>query len=163
MNFFERLSSALDILEAQQREVLTKQVQNLYRNAMSKLKLDGPIVVPDDTFRVIKASHAAVATSLKKVLVSEPNMLSGLLSLNDLLLDGWSGESETKPPRGFVEAVNPRLIIAAKMAYDEWFTAGQQAIDPVNATYLRRFKQWSGALKDVMEMYDLVAQYLQVP
>ncbi len=161
-SFNEQLSSALNILETQQREVLVKQIQDLYRSAVSKLKLDGRIVISDDDYNKLRAGHEAVMNYLNKVLASEPNMLKGLSSLNDLLLASWSGTSETNPTHGFVEAINTKLLIAARMAYEEWLTTGQQAIDPVNATYIRRFKQWSGALKDVLKMYDLLAQYYQV-
>lgn len=155
--FQEELSRALYILEAEHREVLVQRLRDYYKNAFVKLKrMDGPIVVPDETYGTIRSIHAAINTIVGKAFLNQPKMREQFRNLNDLLLSVWTTTSSVRPA-GLLDATHPALISAITQSLEEWFTIGQQAINPIDATYLRRFKEWSNAVKDAKAAYQAAA------
>lgn len=143
-------------------------IKSLYKNIETLLKsFDGPIVVPDDRYQNIKNIKNSVATYIEKIYVKHPSFMNSLEKVNDKLINLWASKSSTVPdvdelfrtPVIKEEGIKS-LIDALLQCFKEWQEEGENSIDNIDATTMRRFKIFCEVLKDLTNIITLAAKVI---
>jgi len=140
--------------------LLESDINTQYKTAYAKLnEIEGPITIDDEDYDTIKTIYESQKSMINTVFQQVPKIHKAITTLNDLAISKWISKTQvTQNSRQYAQKVFEETTTIDNIiwGYDEWKIMGNEMLEKLSGTDIRRFKMWTEGINQFKNVLQAI-------